>query len=530
MKAQDIDDAVGGLSDELLEETQRARAAGEERRRKRLRQRLIAAAACVCVAAGAAAAVPLFGRHLPATDPTASGVSDTPEPSAAPTSPTPPQVIEGVSDTPEPSAAATSPTPPQVIEGEAKALAEASYPTMPQYDEDETYEQRRKRIDAAEAQAAMLQGQGAGMQKVYQQLLSRLLIPDDGKADDRACSPLNIYLTLSMLAECTAGNTQKQILSLLGVRDTAALRTKADALWNANYLDDGLTMSRLAASLWLSDAADYRQETVDTLARRYHVSSFSGKVGTPGYDAAIHDWIGRQTGGLLDEQARQFKTNVNTLMVLLGTIWFRAEWADRFPPSLTKPAAFHAPDGDTTVQMMELSRSIGEAYVGDRMSAVYLPFSSDTPFGMWVVLPDEGVGTAELIDGGELLSLLTKQRKEKIGRYRLTVQLPRFDVTGDTDLIPVLQRLGVTDVFAGGKADLSALLTDDTAYVSDARHVCRVTVDEKGCEAAAFTVATAGNAMPPKADPLTLRFDRPFMFLVTGPGDTLLFAGVVAHP
>ena len=435
-----------------------------------------------------------------------------------------------MSDTPEPSAAPTSPTPPQVIEGEAKALAEASYPTMPQYDEDETYEQRRERIDAAKAQAAMLQGQGAGMQKVYQQLLGRLLIPDDGKADDRACSPLNIYLTLSMLAECTAGNTQKQILSLLGVRDTAALRTKADALWNANYLDDGLTMSRLAASLWLSDAADYRQETVDTLARRYHASSFSGKVGTPGYDAAIHDWIGRQTGGLLDEQARQFKTNANTLMVLLGTIWFRAEWAGRFPPSLTKPAAFHAPDGDTTVQMMELSRSFGEAYVGDRMSAVYLPFSSDTPFGMWVVLPDEGVGTAELIDGGELLSLLTKQRKEKIGRYRLTVQLPRFDVTGDTDLIPVLQRLGVTDVFAGGKADLSALLTDDTAYVSEARHACRVTVDEKGCEAAAFTVATAGNAMPPKADPLTLRFDRPFMFLVTGPGDTLLFAGVVAHP
>ena len=127
MKAQDIDDAVGGLSDELLEETQRARAAGEEHRRKRLRQRLIAAAACVCVAAGAAAAVPLFGRHLPAEDPTASGVSDTPEPSAAP----------------------TSPTPPQVIKGEAKALAEASCPTMPQYDEDETYEQRRERIDAA---------------------------------------------------------------------------------------------------------------------------------------------------------------------------------------------------------------------------------------------------------------------------------------------------------------------------------------------------------------------------------------------
>lgn len=365
------------------------------------------------------------------------------------------------------------------------------------------------------------------MQKVYQQLLSRLLIPADGKEDDVACSPLNIYLTLSMLAECTAGNSQKQILSLLGVRDTAALRTKADALWNANYLDDGLTMSRLAASLWLSDAAVYRQEAVDTLAQRYHASSFSGRVGTPGYDAAIHDWIGRQTGGLLDEQAQQFRTNVNTLMVLLGTIWFRAEWADRFLSSLTKPAAFHAPDGDTTVQMMELYRSFGEAYVGDRMSATYLPFSYGTPFGMWIVLPDEGVDTAELIESGELLSLLTKQRKS----YRLTVQLPRFDVTGDTDLIPVLRRLGVTDVFDdSGKADLSALLTDPTAYVSEARHVCRVTVDEKGCEAAAFTVATAATNAMPEGDPLTLRFDRPFMFLVTGPGDTLLFAGVVAHP
>ena len=186
MKAQDIDDAVGGLSDELLEETQRARAAGEERRRKRLRQRLIAAAACVCVAAGAAVAVPLFGRHLPAEAPTASGVSDTPEPSAAP----------------------TSPTPPQVIEGEAKALAEASCPTMPQYDEDETYEQRRERIDAAKAQAAMLQGQGAGMQKVYQQLLGRLLIPDDGKADDRGLGYAHGF------SQFTGGHERRLIIRL----------------------------------------------------------------------------------------------------------------------------------------------------------------------------------------------------------------------------------------------------------------------------------------------------------------------------
>ena len=53
-------------------------------------------------------------------------------------------------------------------------------------------------------------------------------------------SPLNTYMALSVMAEISAGNSQQQILDLLGVESIEQLREQANGVWNANYYDDVL--------------------------------------------------------------------------------------------------------------------------------------------------------------------------------------------------------------------------------------------------------------------------------------------------
>ena len=82
-------------------------------------------------------------------------------------------------------------------------------------------------------------------------MLGQLL--SNTKGENAACSPVNIYLALAMLAETTDGNSRQQILDLLGADSIDKIRTQAEQVWKAHYNNDGLTTSILANSLWLEE-------------------------------------------------------------------------------------------------------------------------------------------------------------------------------------------------------------------------------------------------------------------------------------
>ena len=44
----------------------------------------------------------------------------------------------------------------------------------------------------------------------------------------------------------------------------------------------------------------YSQQTLDTLAKVYFASSFSGQMGSEAYNQALRDWLNQQTEGLLE--------------------------------------------------------------------------------------------------------------------------------------------------------------------------------------------------------------------------------------
>ena len=63
------------------------------------------------------------------------------------------------------------------------------------------------------------------------------------------------------------------------------------------------------------------------------------------------------------------------------------------------------------------------------------------------------------------------------------------------------------------------------------QHAARVTIDEYGCTAAAFTVMMmdAGSAMPPDSV-LEMNLNRPFAFVILSDDNIPLFMGTVYEP
>lgn len=401
----------------------------------------------------------------------------------------------------------------------------APYPNFEDYVDDwDAYEAAYQRWLESRKDAPSLSGQAGFWQDATAQFLS------GAGRDSRVYSPLNVYFALAMLAETTDGDSRAQVLSLLGVDTVETLREQAAAVWEASYRDDGVAKTLLGSSFWLRNDMPYEAQTLQNLATYYYASAFSGEMGSEPYNQKLRDWVNEHTGNRLTEQAGGLEMNINTVLALVTTLYFKAPWKDSFPESATKSDVFHAASGDRDCDYLhETAEYI--YYQGEQFTAIGKPLTNAGT--MWFLLPNEGVTPEALLHDTQAVAFLTGDNSGVSGKNALVnFSLPKFDVVSELSLIDGLKALGVTDVFDDARSDFTPLTTAvRDLYVSSADHAARVTVDEEGCEAAAFTVITVeakGMHLSPEVIDFTL--DRPFLFSLTTEEGLPLFTGVVNEP
>jgi len=340
-------------------------------------------------------------------------------------------------------------------------------------------------------------------------------------------SPVNVYLALAMSAEITGGNTRREILDLLGVKDVEVLREQASAVWKANYIDDGASTSILGSSIWLRDDLEYVKPTLDCLAENYYASSYRGEMGSEELNRALQNWLNEQTGGLLEEYAGKEALDPLTVIALATTVYYQARWSAEFSEKNTEKGIFQTPLGEVNCDFMYTHTYGGAYYWGEKFSAVNKEL--DNGHSMWFVLPDEGVSVDDLLGDTEAMEFLTADGWEKSKYLGIHFYLPKFDVSSKMDLKEGLHRLGLKDIFDPEKSDFTPLTSLESIVLGQANHAARVAVDEEGVTAAAYTVMQmCGTGMP--NEEIEFKLDRPFLFMIKGTGGVPLFVGVVNQP
>lgn len=517
-KSEKISDAIGRVDEEIVAEAEEIRLNGNEKNvtankgfGKKIWVPALSAAACAAVVCGA---LVLGGNSGNTGDILADG-----------------------SGTASPGTLAGD----EVLSVRVETLAEAKYPVMAQYpNEDDCFdengvwqdelaekyydpwvEQGIERRQAGSLVADSLTG--------FVMSTSNEFLTDSG-GENRVYSPGSIYMALAMLAETTDGNSRGQILDLLEADSIEALREQAENMWKANYRNDGATTSILANSLWLNDGVTFNMGTINRLADSYHASSYRGDMSSEEMTAALRDWLNEQTGGLLGDAVENVTLDPETVMSLCSTVYFRAKWDNQFSAANNEFKTFHSPDGDIEAEFMNNTNDYGPYYWGEDYGAVSMAFADNG--AMWLILPDEDKTIDDVLASGEYLDMTKAgyswEKKKSIIVHN---SVPKFDVSSELTLGEGLKRLGITDVFDSDLSDFTPLTNDmDGLFVSDAKHAARVQIDEEGCTAAAFTeMAVAGAALPPE-DEIYFTLDRPFIFVIESDTDQPLFIGTVYKP
>lgn len=412
----------------------------------------------------------------------------------------------------------------------AYAINEASYPEMAHYPNemslnfDQQYDAWRDSIEAQQQPA----GYADGLEPFFENSIRQFLSGEEG--ENKAYSPLNVYMALGILAELTGGSSRQQILDVIGVDSMETLRHQASAVWNGQYRNDGATTSILASSLWLDENISFVPETMEQLADTYYASSYQGEMGSDAFNKALQNWLNQQTGGLLNDQVQGIALDADAVLSLATTIYYQAKWGSTFSEERTTPEVFHALSGNLICDFMH-SDSMDTYYWADRFSAIAKPLENGGGT-MWFLLPDEGVSVQDLLQDDETMEFLLSKGEWENSKYlEIHLSLPKFDISSQLDLCEGLQALGVTDVFDPKKSDFSSMTTDTHGvFLSQAEHGVRVAIDEEGVTAAAYTVMTMNGAGEPPKDEIDFTLDRPFLFAVTSNDGLPLFVGSVYQP
>ncbi|MFR9729417.1 serpin family protein [Saccharopolyspora sp. MS10] len=324
-----------------------------------------------------------------------------------------------------------------------------------------------------------------------------------------AWSPYSVASALGLAGEAAGGDTRAELLDVLGAADPAAARA---ALSPAAELPAGgsaeAPVLAVANTLWAHEELPLHEEFLRELARWPGAAARTAPFRTDpdGARRLINADVAETTRQLIPELLEPGTVDPETVAALVNALYLKVSWREAFDRHRTADLAFHAPAGERAVPTMTATRRTGYA-AAEGWQAVVLPAAGGAE--AVVLLPDADLATAEpQLGAAELTGLLAR-----IDDQRVELFLPRFEVTSDAELTASLGALGVRRLFTPA-ADFSPL-TDAALKISTIVHQAVLRVDESGLEGAAATAAMMRlTAIVREPDPITVRVDRPFLFLV----------------
>ncbi len=344
-------------------------------------------------------------------------------------------------------------------------------------------------------------------------------------------SPFSISTCLSLACEGARGNTEKQMLRVLGPRTNH----KADfqSIFADRRFGRGQCELDIANGLWCQSDYHFLPTFLEMATRRYdaELRQVDFKTQPELATGEINRWVAEKTRGKIQNILPPGSLNESNRMVIANAIYFKGTWTTKFDSNLTTLQPFSVSlTKKLDVQLMSHLDVV--PYVGNEtFQAVELPYSAGS-LSMLIFLPRNVEGLSQL--EGWLNPVFLSRWLGRMKPQKVEICVPRFKLESSFELKRQLVEMGMPDAFSLDSANFSGMDGTGALYISSVFHKAWVVVAEEGTEAAAATAVGVwylGVNPKPPAPPLIFRADHPFVFLIHEKGSgRILFLGRVNDP
>lgn len=347
----------------------------------------------------------------------------------------------------------------------------------------------------------------------------------DGKTNT-LISPLSVALALGMAANGAGGETLEEFESLFGGMSVDELNRQFASL-TASLTNGDKYKLDIANSIWMKndDSLAVKDSFLQAGADYFDADAFKIDI-NDGAVKKINEWVSENTDGMIEKMIDEL--DPATVMVLINTVLFDAEWQDVYTERNLTEGTFTASNGERReVTMMNSTES---TYIETENATGFIKNYEKGKYKFVALLPNEDVSLSELIDSLDGESLIGLSKNALKG-CTVVAKLPKFEYDYGIELNDILASMGLTDAFSPEEADFSGI--SDRAeelmlYISRVLHKSSIVVGPQGTKAAAATTmeVLCGSAAPTDIKYVTL--DRPFMYMIIDGTTSLpIFMGAV---
>lgn len=270
---------------------------------------------------------------------------------------------------------------------------------------------------------------------------------------------------------------------------------------------------------------------------KYHEVKFEEFNSTFGLDEKINKYVADKTNRMITKVLEPTDV-VGTILILLNTAYFKAEWRTKFQKSETTKKIFHNNGSDNEKKSTDFMRLTNTVLHHDftidnevklPCTAISLDFSikDGQELDMIFILPNERKGLPSLIKELDI-NKLAKIYAKLTRKLKVHIEIPKFDFLVDSPAQQILEKIALRGYFS--KPDLSKMGSGTPLRkIPKFIHKARIIVNEAGAEASAVSVNLIHTlSLIKKKRKLSFVADHPFIFIIRHKKTNLpLFIGKV---
>ncbi len=336
-------------------------------------------------------------------------------------------------------------------------------------------------------------------------------------------SPLSASIALGMAYVGASDSTERAMRAVLGWDATTAssLRSAFQELPALLTSLDPSVQVTLANGAWVREGfpliPTYVTDVEQTFASKVKSADFG-----PATVDAMNAWASAATNGRIPEVVESLSDDL--VLMLMNALYFKGSWRVPFDVDQTRNAPFATQAGAVpeVPTMFRMDPALRAARTAGAVWAE-LPYGN-TAYVMTLAMPDEGTTPAAWL--ADMDASTFSASVAQLAERRSEIGLPKFRLTAEKELGPMLSRLGMGVAFDRVHARFRNM-TNAQVFISQVKQDVFIDVNEEGTEAAAVTqVGIELVSLPP-----SIHFNKPFVFFIRERlSGAILFAGVIEDP
>lgn len=293
-------------------------------------------------------------------------------------------------------------------------------------------------------------------------------------------SPIGIIYLLSLIHLATVGNTDYQLKSLIGHNYTP------DELSNiGKLLQQSISTSIIKMSTMLIINDKYKINRIyETMIENLSIIIYEKFDKSELVVNKINEYILHQTDARIKNLLNDIDIDKNCAIVMISTVYFKADWSNGFGVTNTRKMSFH--DSPTNMVDMMYQTNDFRYYENKKVQGLEM-LCNNGEYVMGFILPKRYLEEDELEYNTNNVPIISDSIiNEMINNMEMTrveIYIPKFTQKKNIELIPILKKMGITELFGSQDREidiLKQLSIPNSQIISSIVHEAVVEIDESG--------------------------------------------------